>query len=103
MTSSGIAPNNILRPKSSKGWQTSTANQELVADFPVDYTRPSFRTISLMVKSECKVKIKQSGFEQESELDLVPEAGLELDERFGQIYSFVIVTAGVEYYWLVSY
>lgn len=94
---------NILRPKSSDGWQTSEAEKELVADFPVDYTKPSLRTISLLVKSECKVKIKTGYFEEYHELTLVPEAGLEVDERFGQIYSFKFLTSGVEYYWLCSY
>lgn len=95
---------NYLRPFSPGSvWMTSTANEELVKGFPPEWTEPSFRTISFTAKSPCTVKVQLGLDKKEHELKINPDYGLELDERFGQIYSFKVTEPGIEYYYLSSF
>ena len=77
-------PNHYLRAKSSKGWESSVANRNIADDFPSDYTKPSFRTLSLLVKEECEVEIQLGDYEPET-LYWLPETGLETRSEFAQL------------------
>lgn len=97
----------LLKPFSPGSvWMTSAGNEELVKDFPVEFTEPSFATISFACKSACQVKVEVGAIKEKTEehtLSINPDYGLEMDERFGRIYSFQVIDSGVEYYFLASY
>jgi len=103
---SGAIRDSYLRPFSpGSAWMTSTADEELVTGFPPDWNSPSFRTISFTCKTACTVEVVlgMGSKAKTHTLSINPDYGLELDERFDQIYSFKIKDAGIEYYYLASY
>lgn len=100
-------PINLLKPKTSDGWVSSVADEDIIKPlFPPEFTDPSIATISLLVKQECKIEVILKNTANEKipyELSIVPNGGLELDERFGRIYSFKFLDGGIEHYWAISY
>lgn len=94
------ANENILKPHSSPDFENvSTAMQELV-ELPnePDFTKPKFSTISFACKANCTVIVNEK-----YELKINKDYGLELDENFGYIYSFIVKESGIPFYFLSSY
>jgi len=96
-------PENLLQPKSTEGWETSVSGKELVDIFPSEFSKPSFKTISLKVKDACQIQLIMGSPEHTHIIHLLEETGLEIDERFERVYSFKFLTDGVEFYALYSY
>ena len=95
---------NLLYPKSSDGWQVSESGKEIIDElFNENFSKPSFKTLSLLVKEECQVELVLGDKGVKEVLTLLPETSLELDMRFQYLYSFKFITPNINYYFLASY
>lgn len=87
----------------SPNTRTSTSNQEIIQQHkPITWSIPKLNVYKLSFmnpSSSCHIKINES----EDQIFIPTGSGFEMNEVDNEIWSFVIVEAGIDYYYIGAF
>ena len=86
-----------LSPRTSGLNRISVANEELI-DLPADWTVRNYKVITFYSAQDCTLI-----WNNEVELEIMANAGLQLDERFKPTESLKIKESGIDFYFVSGF